>query len=183
MQPKWYNSPFPPPPKRQIHQFNGWNFLMHLSSISSLRNRMLQVLFWNTIKVKKTMFSIRTNSLLLLSTSLFISSTIGTIADYEYGVVSWAMRRSVLEDNNAEHVEDNSSLVLAASRTHRKDPLDDFKCYKGGWNIKEKHYFSVSSSLNSMFCSLIILYFVFLIILFFNWFTCLDLLFILFWSF
>ncbi|XP_044485261.1 uncharacterized protein LOC123210835 isoform X2 [Mangifera indica] len=88
------------------------------------------------------MFSIRTNSLLLLSTSLFISSTIGTIADYEYGVVSWAMRRSVLEDNNAEHVEDNSSLILAASRTHRKDPLDDFKCYKGGWNIKEKHYFS-----------------------------------------
>ncbi|KAJ0008356.1 hypothetical protein Pint_30228 [Pistacia integerrima] len=101
------------------------------------------------------MFSFRTNqSLLLLSTFLFISSTIlfslahglgihGTIDEDEYGVFSWAMRRSVLDDNNVEHVEDNSTLILAADRTHRKDPLDDFNYYKGGWNISEKHYFSV----------------------------------------
>ncbi|KAJ0075332.1 hypothetical protein Patl1_34644 [Pistacia atlantica] len=100
------------------------------------------------------MFSFRTNqSLLLLSTFLFISSTIlfslahglgihGTIDEDEYGVFSWAMRRSVLDDNNVEHVEDNSTLILAADRTHRKDPLDDFNYYNGGWNISEKHYFS-----------------------------------------
>ncbi|OMP01471.1 hypothetical protein COLO4_11837 [Corchorus olitorius] len=38
--------------------------------------------------------------------------------------------------------EENSTLVLAADRTHRKDPLDNFNYYKGGWNITEKHYFS-----------------------------------------
>ncbi|PON36889.1 hypothetical protein TorRG33x02_348390 [Trema orientale] len=59
----------------------------------------------------------------------------------DHDVVSWELRRHLLETTNAEHVQ-NSSLILAAERTHRRDPLDDFKYYKGGWNISEKHYFS-----------------------------------------
>lgn len=53
------------------------------------------------------------------------------------------IRRSVLEGVNDLAVE-NSSLVLASERTHRRDPLDSFNYYKGGWNMSQKHYFSVS---------------------------------------
>ncbi|XP_060212947.1 uncharacterized protein LOC132640386 isoform X1 [Lycium barbarum] len=36
----------------------------------------------------------------------------------------------------------NSSLILAAKRTYRKDPLNGFKRYTGGWNISERHYWA-----------------------------------------
>ncbi|OMO90765.1 hypothetical protein COLO4_18901 [Corchorus olitorius] len=39
--------------------------------------------------------------------------------------------------------ETSSSLVvLAAERTYRKDPLNEFKRYTGGWNIRERHYWA-----------------------------------------
>lgn len=38
----------------------------------------------------------------------------------------------------------NSSLILAAGRTRRKDPLNHFKLYTGGWNITNRHYLAVS---------------------------------------
>ncbi|XVE71554.1 hypothetical protein DITRI_Ditri10aG0160500 [Diplodiscus trichospermus] len=37
---------------------------------------------------------------------------------------------------------DNSSLILAEKRTQRKDPLNDFKKYTGGWNISNEHYWA-----------------------------------------
>lgn len=36
----------------------------------------------------------------------------------------------------------NSSFVLAAERTDRRDPLDGYKHYTGGWNISETHYWA-----------------------------------------
>ncbi|GAB4828206.1 hypothetical protein Ancab_035122 [Ancistrocladus abbreviatus] len=51
-------------------------------------------------------------------------------------VISWRTRRSVAE------VADNSSLILAKSRTYRRDPFDGFKEYTGGWNISNKHYWA-----------------------------------------
>lgn len=36
----------------------------------------------------------------------------------------------------------NSSHVLAARRTYRRDPLNDFEKYSGGWNISEGHYWA-----------------------------------------
>ncbi|OVA03304.1 hypothetical protein BVC80_517g5 [Macleaya cordata] len=36
----------------------------------------------------------------------------------------------------------NTTLILAAKRTHRKDPLNSFKRYTGGWNISEQHYWA-----------------------------------------
>lgn len=36
-----------------------------------------------------------------------------------------------------------SSLTLAAKNTNRKDPLDDFNLYTGGWNISNEHYWAV----------------------------------------
>lgn len=40
--------------------------------------------------------------------------------------------------------ESNSSLVLAAERTRRRDPLDGNKFYTGGWDISEYRYWTVS---------------------------------------
>lgn len=53
----------------------------------------------------------------------------------------WKTRRSL-----AEETVQNSTLILAEKRTHREDPLDDFKKYQGGWNISNKHYWAVSFS-------------------------------------
>jgi len=39
----------------------------------------------------------------------------------------------------------NASLILAKHRTTRKDPLDHFNRYNGGWNISDEHYLAVNS--------------------------------------
>ncbi|GAB2216159.1 hypothetical protein Droror1_Dr00023928 [Drosera rotundifolia] len=39
-------------------------------------------------------------------------------------------------------VVENSSLVLAEERTYRRDPLDGFRRYAGGWNISDTHYWT-----------------------------------------
>ena len=57
------------------------------------------------------------------------------------GLVPWETRRSLAEASG-----DNSSLILAAKRTHRKDPNDGFNYYTGGWNISNSHYWAVSFS-------------------------------------
>ncbi|XP_071903308.1 uncharacterized protein [Coffea arabica] len=66
----------------------------------------------------------------------------GGANEVNHGVVSWGSKtrtkRSVLEGRNGG----NSSLVLAAERTRRKDPLDNLNYYTGGWNITNKHYFA-----------------------------------------
>lgn len=56
-----------------------------------------------------------------------------------YGVVSSVSKRFLAENNATE----NSSLVLAAERTHRRDPLEDQSYYTGGWNISNDHYWAV----------------------------------------
>ncbi|THF94213.1 hypothetical protein TEA_029983 [Camellia sinensis var. sinensis] len=92
-------------------------------------------------------FSIKSLSSLLLPIFLVLSSTTysfshgasqnlylqtlhipGTSNESEYGVVSWGMKRSVLEGNNGEAAQ-KSSLILAAERTHRKDPLDNLNLW------------------------------------------------------
>ncbi|PQQ05349.1 transmembrane protein [Prunus yedoensis var. nudiflora] len=92
--------------------------------------------------------------LLFLSLALFIALTsgrshishtfrttgvrVGGESEYEYGgVVTWDSRRSL-----AERTVQNSSLILAKERTYRKDPLDEFKKYTGGWNISNEHYWA-----------------------------------------
>ncbi|XP_074575504.1 uncharacterized protein LOC141831958 [Curcuma longa] len=53
------------------------------------------------------------------------------------------LRRSASEAPAATNLTvGNSSFVLAAQRTHRKDPLDGFRRYTGGWNISELHYWA-----------------------------------------
>ncbi|XP_068643353.1 uncharacterized protein [Aristolochia californica] len=52
------------------------------------------------------------------------------------------VRRSVAEASPPASSVGNSSFILAAERTRRKDPLDNFKYYKGGWNISDNHYWA-----------------------------------------
>ncbi|EAZ24962.1 hypothetical protein OsJ_08742 [Oryza sativa Japonica Group] len=54
-----------------------------------------------------------------------------------YGFVA---RRSIAEAPVDVNVTTNSSFVLAQERTYRKDPLNGFRKYTGGWNISEVHY-------------------------------------------
>ncbi|KAK7304095.1 hypothetical protein RJT34_15138 [Clitoria ternatea] len=69
-------------------------------------------------------------------TSPFHSLRIPDGADREYSeVLPWETRRSMAED-----VAANTSLILAQQRTTRKDPLDNFNRYTGGWNISNRHY-------------------------------------------
>ncbi|XP_077216924.1 uncharacterized protein LOC143851394 [Tasmannia lanceolata] len=59
------------------------------------------------------------------------------------GLVSW--RRSVVENLASPPIDivvDNASFTLAAESTHRKDPLNGYKYYTGGWNISDKHYWA-----------------------------------------
>ncbi|XP_042384961.1 uncharacterized protein LOC121976726 [Zingiber officinale] len=37
-------------------------------------------------------------------------------------------------------LEQNKSFILAAERTHRRDPLNAFRFYTDGWNISNHHY-------------------------------------------
>ncbi|CAL5431338.1 unnamed protein product [Camellia sinensis] len=67
--------------------------------------------------------------------------TSGKVFEAEYGVVSWGTKRFLAEGPNGEGPL-NSSLILAAKRTHRRDPLNGFKKYSGGWNIREPHYWA-----------------------------------------
>ncbi|GKV03220.1 hypothetical protein SLEP1_g15563 [Rubroshorea leprosula] len=52
-------------------------------------------------------------------------------------------QRSVVEGPSVdfEPVE-NPELPLAAQRTNRKDPLNGFKRYTGGWNLNDRHYWA-----------------------------------------
>jgi hypothetical protein len=58
-----------------------------------------------------------------------------------FGLVA---RRSIAEAPADINITTNSSFVLAADRTYRRDPLNGFRKYPGGWNISEVHYFAVS---------------------------------------
>ncbi|KAG5618701.1 hypothetical protein H5410_018525 [Solanum commersonii] len=78
-------------------------------------------------------------SLLLVSAlSLSFALVDGVVSEPTYGVVSSVSKRFLAEDN----ATGNASLVLAAERTHRRDPLEDRSYYTGGWNISSSHYWA-----------------------------------------
>ncbi|XP_073001852.1 uncharacterized protein [Typha latifolia] len=54
----------------------------------------------------------------------------------ENGLVA-SLRRSIVGISEA-----NTSFILAADRTQRKDPLNGFRYYTGGWNIRNQHYWA-----------------------------------------
>ncbi|XP_058111428.1 uncharacterized protein LOC131254729 [Magnolia sinica] len=69
--------------------------------------------------------------------------TIPNSVGEENGLV--VLRRSVVEEIAPEPLEvsvNSTPFILAAERTTRKDPLDGYKYYTGGWNISNKHYWA-----------------------------------------
>ncbi|KAH0643791.1 hypothetical protein KY289_034765 [Solanum tuberosum] len=66
------------------------------------------------------------------------TSISGEIRNENDVLVSWGTKRLLTEDEPPL----NSSLILAAKRTYRKDPLNNFKRYTGGWNISNRHYWA-----------------------------------------
>ncbi|KAJ0961312.1 hypothetical protein J5N97_000718 [Dioscorea zingiberensis] len=60
----------------------------------------------------------------------------------------FSLRRSLAENSSAGPVE-KASFILAADRTYRKDPANDYKYYTGGWNISNEHYWT-SVAFNSV---------------------------------
>lgn len=68
-----------------------------------------------------------------------VLDVIEIFVEKEYGgVVHWNTKKSV-----AEKSARNSFLILAKTRTLRKDPLDGFNRYTRGWNISNEHYWAV----------------------------------------
>ncbi|CAL9113949.1 unnamed protein product [Musa textilis] len=63
----------------------------------------------------------------------------------EDGFGAW--RRFVAELPSAgDATVHNNTFVLAAERTYRQDPMNGYQPYTGGWNIRNQHYWAVSSS-------------------------------------
>ncbi|XP_010525940.1 PREDICTED: uncharacterized protein LOC104803645 [Tarenaya hassleriana] len=66
---------------------------------------------------------------------------------FSWSIASGSGRRSVAEApiygpfDSLPLVKD-PSVALAAQRTYRKDPLNGFKKYTGGWNISDHHYWA-----------------------------------------
>ncbi|WOL15492.1 hypothetical protein Cni_G24273 [Canna indica] len=85
-------------------------------------------------------------------------------------------RRSAAEVPPPSNITvDNSSFILAAARTHRKDPLDGFNRYTGGWNISEKHYWaSVGYTAAPLFAIALAWFVIFALVLLLMccWFCC-----------
>lgn len=78
--------------------------------------------------------------------------------DEQYDVMIGGKERRVLEEEN-KSVNNNSTLILAAEQTHRRDPLEHFNYYTGGWDYRNSHYWAVSLFLQFFY---LYLYFFFL---------------------
>ncbi|KAK9080614.1 hypothetical protein SSX86_000372 [Deinandra increscens subsp. villosa] len=72
---------------------------------------------------------------------LFLLLTVVEVTPHQLSTGVRPIERSVYETVESS----SSSMILAEKRTRRKDPLDGFKYYNGGWNISERHYFSSAS--------------------------------------
>ncbi|XP_038890635.1 uncharacterized protein LOC120080138 [Benincasa hispida] len=116
---------------------------------SSVSAKLIPLSFSLNVRTRAIMFLLRPISLISLllfsHSSLTVSAlTAIPILENSGGVEvfqlsePWRTGRSLTEQDPAV----NSSLILAEARTQRKDPLDNFKPYVGGWNISNEHYWA-----------------------------------------
>ncbi|KAL2338179.1 hypothetical protein Fmac_012625 [Flemingia macrophylla] len=81
-------------------------------------------------------------------------------------VVSWTLFSPCHADNFMEGFgkgspgNANSTLTLAAERTHRVDPSNDFKYYDGGWDITNSHYLLSVAFSGAAFAAIGVIWFV-----------------------
>ncbi|XP_021298341.1 uncharacterized protein LOC110427203 isoform X2 [Herrania umbratica] len=67
---------------------------------------------------------------------------------------------SLLKERLDEAGSGNASFVLAKKETYRKDPLDNFNFYTGGWNIASVHYLASVAFSSAPFAIIAIAWFV-----------------------
>ncbi|XP_022730635.1 uncharacterized protein LOC111285439 [Durio zibethinus] len=118
---------------------------------------MLMMLSWSSLPFSLAYTFLFLSTFLTFSHGVFVSHSTTPLVQLTSGKVngseakyvvefSWGTtRRSVAEGPIGEPVPveiSTSPLVLAAERTYRKDPLNGFKRYTGGWNIRERHYWA-----------------------------------------
>ncbi|TKY73044.1 Transmembrane protein [Spatholobus suberectus] len=94
------------------------------------------LLLFLSLLLSLSFFSLSTATRTSSFHSLRIPDGVEVGGEREYQrVLPWKTRRSMAEDASG-----NTSLILAQKRTTRKDPLDSFNRYTGGWNISNRHY-------------------------------------------
>ncbi|BFI41768.1 hypothetical protein MPTK2_8g02370 [Marchantia polymorpha subsp. ruderalis] len=59
-----------------------------------------------------------------------------------YKLAVQGVMRHLLQAADDGMVDMNGSFILAANRTARRDPLDHFNKYRGGWDIQNDHYWA-----------------------------------------
>ncbi|KAH6790787.1 transmembrane protein [Perilla frutescens var. frutescens] len=89
--------------------------------------------------------------MVIMSTASFVSFSLAHETEMEMEM-TMAFQPSPPADEmwiapNSDHSWDlepteSDDLVLAPRRTYRKDPLDHFQIYTGGWNITSRHYWA-----------------------------------------
>ncbi|XP_048233592.1 uncharacterized protein LOC8283097 [Ricinus communis] len=122
------------------------------------------------------MLSTKPHPFLLLLPTLFLTSTFFSLSNgaslfdhdhlqlpnvhaqgvkNEEHMVLQRMERLVLEGEN-ESIN-NSTLILAAEKTHRRDPLNNYNYYTGGWDYRSLHYWaSVAFSAAPLFITAVL---------------------------
>ncbi|KAK6118367.1 hypothetical protein DH2020_047938 [Rehmannia glutinosa] len=87
---------------------------------------------------------IRSLLFFLVTTCLLISSLPSTFSSPQTLQTSEksSTERLFADNSSTEQQVDSNILVLAPRKTYRKDPLNGFKRYTGGWNISNHHYWA-----------------------------------------
>lgn len=112
-------------------------FSLHVKLLQPLIRFALQVLYFF---FKICCFYVNKVCVFLFSLWKKLETFFGYVESENGEVVPWKIRRSLADETTTG----NSTLILAAVRTQRRDPLENFKKYTGGWNISEQHYWAVS---------------------------------------
>lgn len=76
------------------------------------------------------------------SGAAFLEKPEGLSGGGGHGLVSFRLSAAEASNDQSGNAVSNSTFVLASGRTERRDPLNDFKDYTGGWNISNRHYWA-----------------------------------------
>ncbi|XAR56051.1 hypothetical protein NMG60_11036346 [Bertholletia excelsa] len=104
----------------------------------------MQLIFIFLTQSQPVMLSFRSKPFFLLLLSSSLHHFLPFLMERKIkGVEEWnATRGRLLEGEEPSDNNSSETLILAANRTHRRDPLNGFRYYTGGWNILDKHYLS-----------------------------------------
>ncbi|XP_042380306.1 uncharacterized protein LOC121972729 [Zingiber officinale] len=84
------------------------------------------------------MVALRTSpNILVIVTIISVCSVCSALSAFRETATS---AKLLITTQKRSMLEQNKSFILAAERTHRRDPLNAFRFYTDGWNISNRHY-------------------------------------------